>query len=401
MAKPYQPSTRRIPELDGMRVMLVFMVSWYHIWQLSWLTPRVGSYSLDFLVRTGYVPVDGMILLSGFLLFLPYARTMLEGDPMPSTRRFYQRRVMRIVPSHYATVLLMLFCIALPYGLYSSTSQMAQDVASHLTFTHTFFRGSYFNTKVGGTAWTLAIEMQAYLIFPLIARMAVRNTAGTTGYMMLAAWIFRAVCMWKMTDYGFVVNQLPNFLDVYAIGMLSALAYVKLTQVWKKAKKPLLWEALATALIVLCLWLLVKELKLQASSPNSAATQTGQMLRRPLFASLLAVTMVSLPFSVLPLRFLMGNRVMHWLSLISFNYYLVHQNVAVHLKRLGIPPSVSDEPHRVGERAWQYPYVFLCFGVSVAVAILLTLLVEKPGSWALGKLFARLDRRKKAVKTAA
>ena len=49
----------RIPELDGLRVLMIFIVSWYHIWQQSWLTPSVsiepaGFYwSLDFLVRTG------------------------------------------------------------------------------------------------------------------------------------------------------------------------------------------------------------------------------------------------------------------------------------------------------------------------------------------------------------
>ena len=40
----------RIPALDGYRVMLVFLVSWYHIWQQSWLTPRLpvlGSLSVE------------------------------------------------------------------------------------------------------------------------------------------------------------------------------------------------------------------------------------------------------------------------------------------------------------------------------------------------------------------
>ena len=36
-------SKDRIPVLDGYRVILVFLVSWYHIWQQSWLTPRYAS----------------------------------------------------------------------------------------------------------------------------------------------------------------------------------------------------------------------------------------------------------------------------------------------------------------------------------------------------------------------
>ena len=65
--EPYRPNCYKIPELNGLRVLLVFIVSWYHFWQQSWLTPSIGSYSLDYLLRAGYMPVDGTILLSGFL----------------------------------------------------------------------------------------------------------------------------------------------------------------------------------------------------------------------------------------------------------------------------------------------------------------------------------------------
>ena len=72
---------KRIPELDGLRVLMIFIVSWYHIWQQSWLRPMIGSYSLDYLVRSGYIWVDGTVLLSAFLLFLPYAKAMRERAP--------------------------------------------------------------------------------------------------------------------------------------------------------------------------------------------------------------------------------------------------------------------------------------------------------------------------------
>ena len=88
----------------------------------------------------------------------------------------------------------------------------------------------------------------------------------------------------------------------------------------------------------------------------------------------------------------MGNRVMGWLAAISMNYYLLHQNLAVHLKRLHIPPSVSNEPNRVGEQPWQWQYMALCFGLSLLGAILITLLIEKPCAWALKKLFTRKQK---------
>ena len=84
---------QRIPELDGLRVLMIFIVSWFHIWQQSWLSPVIGSVNLDYLVRSGYVWVDGTVLLSSFLLFLPYAKAMRRRLPAPDTREFYYRRV--------------------------------------------------------------------------------------------------------------------------------------------------------------------------------------------------------------------------------------------------------------------------------------------------------------------
>ena len=74
---------QRIPELDGLRVLMIFIVSWYHIWQQSWLRPVIGNTSLDFLVRGGSIWVDGTVLLSAFLLYRPYARAARRGDPLP------------------------------------------------------------------------------------------------------------------------------------------------------------------------------------------------------------------------------------------------------------------------------------------------------------------------------
>ena len=80
-----------------------------------------------------------MILLSGFLLYLPYARQTLEGAPVPKTGRFYLNRLLRIVPSYLAAVLLALVCFALPQGAYVTSGAMAKDVAAHLTFTFLFW----------------------------------------------------------------------------------------------------------------------------------------------------------------------------------------------------------------------------------------------------------------------
>lgn len=393
---------KRIPELDGFRVLLVFIVSWYHIWQQSWLTPAINlpalniHISLDFLVRAGYVPVDGTILLSGFLLFLPYAQSMLHGTPMPSVRGFYRRRVMRIMPSYFFVTLLMLFAIAIPQHQYHSVGEAARDLITHFTFTFPFDKTVYYATKLGGASWTIAIEMQMYLLFPWIARLARKAPAGTVlGMAALAAYV-RIIFITSFTDYSMVVNQLVSFLDVYAIGMTCSLLYVWVSDRWEAAKHKLLREAGATVVCLLGIWAFLALLRVQAASPGYDGIQRNQMLLRPLFALALGGVMVSLPFCVLPLRFLFGNPVMKWLAAISMNYYLLHQTVAVQLKYWHIPASVSETPNYAGEASWQYPYTWLCFGISLVLATLVTLLVEKPAAFGLKKLFTRIDARRAA-----
>lgn len=119
-------------------------------------------------------------------------------------------------------------------------------------------------------------------------------------------------------------------------------------------------------------------------------------MRRPLLGLAVAGILLTLPFAARPLRFLMGNRVMGWLAAVSMNYYLLHQNLAVHLKRLGVPPSVSAEPNRAGEQPWQLQYTLLCFGLSLLGAALITLLIEKPCAKVLKKMFARGKAENKA-----
>ena len=390
----YAPSARRIPQLDGLRVLLVFIVSWYHFWQQSWLTPSVGTVSLDFLVRSGYMHVDGTILLSGFLLFLPYARSMVLGEELPDTRQFYRRRIMRIVPSFYFVTLVMLVAVALPFGLYYSPQGMVKDVFMHLTFTFTFDSATYISTPIGVASWTLAIEMQAYLLFPLLARAFMRKPVWSFVGLTAAAWAWRGYCLWALNDYNMVVNQLPSFLDVYALGMAGALAYVALCRAWPRLKRPLVWQCGATLLAALAVWGVVVLLRQQAYASGQFGIQAGQMLRRWPFALLLLSLTLALPFSVRPLRFLMGNRVMTFLSSLSMNYYLIHQNLAVHLKRLGIPHSEYALPNQAGDVPWQYQYTWLCFGLSLLAAALVTFLVEKPCARGLKRLFAAVDRRR-------
>ena len=395
----------RIPELDGLRVVMIFIVSVFHFWQQSWLEPRLEipalgiSESLDWLARTGYIWVDGTVLLSVFLLFLPWAKAMRTGGPNPDTRDFYFRRARRVLPGYWFIVLGHLFFIALPYGLYKTDAQMVKDLATHLSFTFTRYSDTYLDTKLGGGAWTLAILVQGYVLFPFMAAAVRKRPVLTLGAMLLVCFGFRSWCVWGLSDYRMVVNRLVNFLDVYVIGILCAMGYTALRE-WtaepagegkpKKASR-YLRETAATVLFACCVLGLIRMLKLQAVTGSQL--QKFQMLYRPVFAVCFGGMILSAPFMLRAFRLLLGNPVTRFLSGISMNYYLVHQTAAVHLKtRLQLPFPVADVTaipygHPV---PWQRQYTALCILVSLVMAAAVTYLVEKPGA----RLF---DRARKAV----
>ena len=183
-----------------------------------------------------------------------------------------------------------------------------------------------------------------------------------------------------------VVNTFVNFLDVYAAGFGSALLFARAEQALRARpadrRKRLIREAAATVLFAGCLTGICELLKVQAATSGQADLQGHQMIFRPLFALGFAGLILTAPFSLKPLRFLLGNRVTAFLAAVSMNYYLVHQTLAVHMKRLGLPPSVSETPNMAGEQPWQTQYTLLAFGLSLLLAVLITFLVEKPaGKW--------------------
>lgn len=377
--------TGRIPELDGLRVLMIFMVGWFHIWQQSWLEPsfEIGGawFSLDYIVRSGYVWVDATILLSAFLMLLPMARRWAAcEDSAFSARDFYLRKARRILPGYWFIILVFFFGICLPWDMYYGNGPyIVKDLFTHFTLIFPFWRDTYIYTPLGAASWTLSVVAQGYLLFPLMIRGLRKRPALTLCAMAGAAFAFRAWCLWGLTDYAMVVNTFVNFLDVYALGFLCAMVFARLEN---RRGRGCLWQILATVVFFGCLVGVFELQRVQAYSSFHAELQGRQMILRPAFALGFAGMILSAPFCLRPVRWLLGNRVTAFLAAISMNFYLIHQTLAVHMRRIGFPASASEMPNMAGEQPWQTQYTLLAFGLSLAAAVLVTYLIEKPaGKW--------------------
>ncbi len=364
---------------DVLRVFCVGFIAWYHFWQISWLDPSfsIGALRVDLqqMLRNGYMLVDTLLLLSGFLLALPYARCSIERAAFPDTLDFYRRRAIRILPSYLAAIFLVFFCRALPAGLYESPALAIGDLAAHLSFAHDWFRILLYRTPLPGVLWTLAVEVQFYLIFPLLARFYVRRPLRVCALLALLGFGFRLLALYN-GDLSFWSNRLPMQLDVYAVGMLCAWLLARLeTQRFSRRWPFVLMAALCFLCLLQLLWL----------QPIGSGAQRAQLIRRFPFALFGGGLLLFGSLAPARLQMLCGNRLTRFLAAISYNFYIWHQHLGRRLVDWHIPAYTSELPNQAFEQPWQSRYMLVAFLAALLAGVAGTYLVEKPAARYINK----------------
>lgn len=218
-----------IPELDGIRAIAVLMVFLYHSWGVIG-TPKLlfmGT-DLSFLITWGHAGVNLFYILSGFLLFMPFAKRHYEEKEPPKLWSYFFKRALRILPLYYSYLIIT---ILLTRTDLISTAGLKTVVINFL-FLQNFFRDHMIN----GVTWTLAIEVQFYLLLPIVARFFVGKKSLISFLLsILVVMLYRFAVFYNMhpntaaIDWEYYFNSEYNLLgcfDNFAIGMLVANLYM-------------------------------------------------------------------------------------------------------------------------------------------------------------------------------
>jgi peptidoglycan/LPS O-acetylase OafA/YrhL len=286
--------THRIAELDGVRGVAILSVIIAHAFGAPLL----------------WAGVDLFFVLSGFLITGILIRRKEAGGTYFSY--FYVRRARRIL---------------IPYLLLLAVSSLLFGTA-WLKYWYWF---AFFATNIGGALhqvgheslvplWSLAVEEQFYLVWPLIV-MGVRRNAllGVSLFILIAAPILRAVAT-PWFDTHFPIYYLTPFrMDLLASGAIIAWIY--------RWKRPLLsrlsfWPQVVLVSVAALLVILAA---IDPGFRTGANTVRGNVL---IYAStnIMATSLVVIALTGFGTicRFL-RNRVLRYVGKISYSMYLIHQ----------------------------------------------------------------------------
>lgn len=356
----------RLGVLDGLRGIAVLLVLWYHVWEISWLSPGPR---LTFLPATGFVGVHLFFFLSGFVISYPFVRAALARKPEPAWGHFAWRRFIKIVPSY---VLSIAAAYAIGYAQVQPNASTLPDVVTHLLFIHTWFPDRY--GTIDGVLWTLAVEVEFYCIFPLIWWAFKRRPWLTTGAMIAIAWWWRAAlaaCCYT-TLFTQWEENLPGYLDIFAFGMISAYVFTRFGDRLRSSRLRFAGPVLAIAGVA-CFLALLQDLYAYRFFDQWAGV--WQIDRRPLLGAAFAA--IALGFLISPRwwQVLLDNLALRFVAAISYNLYLYHQLVAREMLLHHIPPYTGD-PHY--DQEWQISYTKAAFAITIAQAALVTYCFERP-----------------------
>lgn len=347
------PTVKYRPEIDGLRAIAVLSVILFH----------AGFKSFS----GGFVGVDVFFVISGFLITTILIKDQERGGI--SIIKFYQRRAKRIMPALFVVILatMPLAWVFLPpeeLKSYFSSIAATATFSSNILF---WYESGYWDTattlKPLIHTWSLAVEEQYYIVFPLLV-MAVWRLGRAWFAVITLALV--AASMWFAEHY-LATDPMMSFY------MLPARA----------------WELLVGSLTAL--YLLRRAAPISSGPLNQALSLSGlsmivyailaynEQTPFPGINAALPVIGTALIIAATGPRTLVGvilsSRPFVMIGLISYSAYLWHQPILAIFKLRSF-----------GELSAEHSAIAISF--TLLLSILSYRLVEKPvrnGASALGK----------------
>ena len=308
-----------VPALDGLRGMAILMVLLWHY---------VGSSQSIF---PGWAGVDLFFVLSGFLITWRLRATRHRPNYLTT---FYRNRALRVLPVYYTVVscfFLALHLLVKPQHL-STFDTYVLHIPSFLIFTQnwTFVRFPLPKDLSLGPLWSIAVEVQLYIVWPFLLRLTRNMKYRIRTFLVLFVLVLLARCLvylgFPRTGDSFYYNTFFR-MDSFLAGSLVYL--------WHESLLKIDVNKVRASMAILLTLLIAGGLFTRNLSPYSPFfTTVGYSITAAFFACILhlAVSGRRVP------AFLDG-KLLRYFGKISYCLYIIHfpilQVVASRFRRLG------------------------------------------------------------------
>ena len=387
------PATRAVPELSGgthfpcldaYRGIGMIMVLLAHA---SFATGHVGAVFGPYVSRLE-IAVPMFFILSGFLLFRPYALALLGVRPSVPPRLFLRRRALRIFPAY----VFGLFAIVLLFG--KGVLQSAWDWIANILLLQQF--GSTVPLRIT-QAWSIGVELTFYLLLPLVVAAlfaVVRRTErpfsamlGTVGLLYAVGWAFRLFVVATAPNptpptawQAHALNWLPMYLDFFAIGMALGIASAAVQH--GTAVPRLLGVLAGHPALSWCAMAVIVVLVAQMHPPATPFGLNGAEYLPRQFAYEVAAFIWLVPAMfgdqrVGRFRAFLASHPLQYLGALSLSFYIWHLAILGQVQRRTVPH--YDQLHGIAVFTGNFWLVSgLTFVITLAIAAVCHRFVETP-----------------------
>lgn len=293
------------PEVDGLRAVAVLPVILFHA--------GFATFS------GGFVGVDVFFVISGYLITTIILNELEEGRF--SIVKFYERRARRILPALFFVILVSIV-LAWMFLLRNDFRDFFRSIVAVVTFSSNIFfwlEADYFDTSAELKpllhTWSLAVEEQYYIIFPLLMmaiwRFGRPFVIGLLGVIFVLSLGYAELIVRDQPETAFYL--LPTRAWEIMVGAFCALY---LQQSWRMSLAPVVEQALSALGLILIAFAIF-------AFSKDTPTPSLYMLVPTLGAALIILFANQGTLA----KFLLSTRAMVWVGLISYSAYLWHQPV--------------------------------------------------------------------------
>lgn len=332
------------PDIDGLRAIAVLSVLFFHAFP-------TGSF------KGGFVGVDVFFVISGFLISSNLFRSHANGTFVFAD--FYARRALRIFP---ALVVLLASCLVFGwFGLYSNEfAQLSNHVIGGAAFVANLVNWieiGYFDTEASLKPllhlWSLGIEEQFYLIWPLVLYSCWRKNWNISRVVLVVLALSFGVNIFSvyMNSPSAFYSPIPRFWELLA-GAYLAYRFANGLPLLHANKDLQAWAGL------LCVVVAIFGIKKYYAFPGGWA----------LFPIMGAVLLISAGPTAWVNRRILENRLLVWVGLISYPLYLWHWPLLSFLRVLHDQP--ANDAHL--RHRW------IAVGLAVLLAWVTYRFIERP-----------------------